>query len=76
MFSFLLNSAQVLHSFDIPCGWCCAAESFLCLNRHVSNIVQFAACADNTNVALCEFLISEGADKAALAYEGPAEDAL
>ncbi|KAF7505889.1 hypothetical protein GJ744_012424 [Endocarpon pusillum] len=32
--------------------------------------------ADAANVELCEFLISEGADKRALAYEGPSENTL
>lgn len=38
--------------------------------------MQFAASAETTNVQLCEFLISEGADKTALAYKGPTDDAL
>ncbi|KAF7508364.1 hypothetical protein GJ744_009355 [Endocarpon pusillum] len=38
--------------------------------------LHFAASAENTNVPLCEFLISEGADKTALAYEGPTEGSL
>jgi hypothetical protein len=48
----------------------------LFVNSSISNIVQFAVCADEINVELCEFLVSEGADKTALAYEGPSKDAL
>lgn len=39
-----------------------------------ADIVKFAA--DAANVELCEFLISERADKRALAYEGPSENTL
>ncbi|ERF75789.1 hypothetical protein EPUS_01619 [Endocarpon pusillum Z07020] len=38
--------------------------------------LHFAATAENTNVPLCEFLISAGADKTALAYEGPTDGSL
>ncbi|KAF8846789.1 hypothetical protein BDZ45DRAFT_699723 [Acephala macrosclerotiorum] len=39
--------------------------------------LHFAVLAkDETNADLCEFLISEGADKTALAFEGPTENAL
>ncbi|KAE9374686.1 hypothetical protein N431DRAFT_464918 [Stipitochalara longipes BDJ] len=39
--------------------------------------LHFAALAESeTNVDLCEYLISEGADKTALAFEGPTENAL
>ena len=39
-----------------------------------TNLVQFAA--EAANVDLCAYLISEGADKRALAYEGPTADTL
>jgi hypothetical protein len=39
--------------------------------------MKFAAVAEsNTNIRVCEYLISEGADKTALAFEGPSENAL
>ncbi|EPE27940.1 Ankyrin repeat-containing protein [Glarea lozoyensis ATCC 20868] len=39
--------------------------------------LHFAAVADSrTNIRVCEYLISRGADKTALAFEGPSENAL
>jgi len=40
-------------------------------------MAQFAAVAESeSNIDLCEYLISEGADKTALAFEGPSENTL
>ena len=49
-------------------GFCTKTLSIL------TNPWQFAA--EAANVKLCEYLISQGADKTALAYEGPSDDAL
>jgi hypothetical protein len=39
--------------------------------------MKFAAVAESdTSIDVCEHLISEGADKTALAFEGPSENAL
>ena len=44
------------------------------MNGTFSDLVQFAA--EAANVELCSYLIKEGADERALAYEGPSADKL